>query len=302
MNDRIYKGRTLVTVDDWLTNAAEELTKANIPSARLDAEILLCYMLGVDRAWLVAHADDSLHATALHHKGSPRRGSLIEHGDELLLKRLQREPIAYITGHKEFYGREFLVTPDVLIPRPESESLIELAKKLVVSGRVIDVGTGSGCLGITLKLENPQLDVTLSDISPAALAVAKKNATILKVKVKIVESDLLSTFLPSTSSLLPSTTYHLPPTILANLPYVDKTWQTSPETSFEPAEALYAKDQGLELIKKCIQQSSKIIVGDGYLVLEADPDQHQTILAYAKDNGFKKIQVLDYALALQKIV
>jgi len=293
MNDRVYKGRTLATVDNWLDNATQELTKANIPSARLDAELLLGYMLGVSRTWLIAHGDDSLHATALHHKGSTRRGSLIEHGDELLLKRLKRVPIAYITGHKEFYGRDFVVTKDTLIPRPETEALVDIAKKHKFSGRLLDVGTGSGSLGLTLALETDS-KLTVSDVSEATLDVARKNAKILGVKpVHFVSSDLLQHWLE-----------HEAPkpfdVIASNLPYVDPAWKdTSPELAHEPYTALYAADGGLALIKKLIDQAPRLLVTDGYLLLEADPTQHDAIATYA--TNFHEVERQDYALLLQKI-
>ena len=93
------------TVNDWLERATHELTKANVPTARLDSELMLCHMLGVDRTWLIAHGDDSLAMSALSQKGGERRGGLKEYGERLLLRRLRREPLAYLFGRKEFYGR-----------------------------------------------------------------------------------------------------------------------------------------------------------------------------------------------------
>ncbi len=276
----------------WLHDSTEQLKDVDIASARLDAEVLFAHTLGVNRTWLIAHANDNIddaHA--------------LENANKLLAKRLQRVPIAYLTNHKEFYGRSFFVDESVLIPRPESEMMIDLLKEIYGEGRrkkeegrnsirLIDVGTGSGCLGITAKLELPALDVTLCDISDEALAIAHKNATTLKADVAITKSDLLSSF-----TILPSSF----DVILANLPYVDADWERSPETDHEPSLALFADDNGLDLIKKCIQQSQRSLQKDGYLLLEADPCQHQEIIDYSYHYGFREAVVKDYTVALQLI-
>ena len=154
------------TINDWLVRATTEFERANISTARLDAELLLCHMLGVDRTWLIAHANDSLAMSALSQKGGTRREGLKDYGERLILKRLRREPIAYLVGHKEFYGRDFTVTPDVLIPRPETEAMIELLAPIADKAKtLIDVGTGSGAIAITVKLTHAHLDVEAVDVS-----------------------------------------------------------------------------------------------------------------------------------------
>lgn len=281
------------TIDDWLDGATDQLVKANIPSARLDAELMLCHMLGVDRPWLIAHADDSLTMSALSQRGGERRGGLKQYGEELVLKRLKRQPLAYLFGKKEFYGREFLVTKDVLIPRPETEVLIDLAKKHELTGRLLDVGTGSGVLGLTLWHELADIDLTLSDISPKALEVAKKNTKKLRVKpVRYVESDLLEHWL----------THEQPKpfdVIVANLPYVDRSWERSPETEHEPGIALFARDGGLELIKLLLNQAPQLLSPGGYLLLESDPEQQNDIIMYASDT-LEQVHRLGYGLLLRK--
>ncbi|MGB3024093.1 MAG: peptide chain release factor N(5)-glutamine methyltransferase [Candidatus Saccharimonadales bacterium] len=263
--------------------ATTTLHGADMPSPRLDTEVLLAYVLGVDRAWLIAHGEDEVSS-----KDARRFESLIA-------RRLKREPVAYIVGRKEFYGREFAVTPDVLIPRPESEGIIELLKDLVQPGassrQMLDVGCGSGCLGITAKLEMQKLDVTLSDISPAALTVARRNAHKLGADVTIVQSNLLAAFFP-----LPSPLFHL---VIANLPYVDRSWDVSPELRHEPDIALYAAEQGLKLIKTLLVQAPSVIAPGGYLLLEADPCQHEVIIEYGKRYGFEMAEVREYIVVLQ---
>jgi release factor glutamine methyltransferase len=282
----------LVTISDWLNKATADLTKAQIPSARLDAELLLCYMLGVERTWLIAHQSDSLHMTALNHRGGSRRGALLDYGEELLQKRLKRLPIAYIIGHKEFYGRDFIVTKDTLVPRPETEALIELAKQHKLTGSLLDVGTGSGCLGITLALETGS-KITLSDISAAALIVAKKNVKVLGAKpVRYVESDLLEHWLNHESSKPFDV-------IVANLPYVDATWERSVETEHEPSQALFARDGGLEIIFALLKQAPRLLTSNGHLLLEADPEQHPAIIDHAV-LSFQLIEQKDYGLLFEK--
>ena len=281
-----------MTISQWLSNAAQQLSLANIPSPKLDAELLLCHMLGVDRTWLIAHGDDSLAMSALSRRGATRRSGIAAYGEQLLLMRLKRIPIAYITGHKEFYGRDFILSPDTLVPRPETESLIELAKKHGCSGMLLDVGTGSGCLGLTLALELPDSQLTVSDISSDALEIAKKNAKALGVKpVQFIVSDLLSHWLshddPKPFNL-----------IAANLPYVDRSWtDTSPEIKHEPDIALYAGDGGLALIKRLIDEAPRLLVSGGHLLLEADPNQHDDIIHYA--SVFNVIDHEGYGLLLQ---
>lgn len=199
-------------------------------------------------------------------------------------------PIAYKTGHQDFYGRDFIVTPDVLIPRPETEQLIDavlnLAGKAYLPGvkpsknklpknpKILDVGTGSGCIAITLKSELPNAEIHASDISEKAIKIAQKNAKKHSVHVYFIISYLLDNV------------NFTPDLIVANLPYVDENWNWLDKDSldYEPKIALYAKDHGLALIKKLIDQSSGIRVER--LILEADPCQHRDIVKYAKDKGY----------------
>lgn len=272
-------------IKDWLQDAASQLANAGISSTRLDAEIILAHTLRQSRTYLHAHDDELL---------SPRHREI---ADARLQLRLDRTPVAYIVGHKDFYGHLFKVNPATLIPRPESEMIITILKELTAQTainlpsqvkRLVDVGTGSGCLGITAKLEIPELEVTLVDISRQALKVAETNATQLHADVAITRSDLLSSY-PFVADY-----------ILANLPYVDPEWERSPETNYEPALALFAPDEGLALINKLIQQAPLHLNPGGYLLLEADPRQHETIIRSAKSKQFTLHQVRDFIVVLQK--
>lgn len=284
---------TAPTVSTWLATATAALQNASIPSARLDAEVILAHTIRKPRTYLHAHGDEPLDS---------RQQEIANARIDL---RLDRVPIAYIIGHKEFYGRRFKVTTATLIPRPESEVLIELLNETLATMstqmplvtneplRLLDVGTGSGALGITAKLEHPelasQLDVTLIDTSRHALAVAKDNATILHADVDIVQSDLLTSY-PLTATI-----------IMANLPYVDPSWQRSPETDHEPAEALFADNHGLALIYKLIAQTKEKLIQGGTLILEADPTQHELIKTEATRYGLVLVTQKEYGLAFNKV-
>lgn len=270
-----------MTVETWLTAATDTLIGAGIPSARLDAELLLAHALGTDRTWLHSHHDEELQDAAK------------QQADRLVSRRSKRVPVAYLTGYKEFYGRKFIVTPDVLIPRPETEVLIDMAKEHALGGRVLDVGTGSGCLGLTLVLET-DTNVALSDISNVALSVARKNAKRLGIgRVRYVQSNLLDHWLgrkaPEPFDV-----------IVANLPYVDRSWERSPETDHEPGIALFADDGGLALIRKLIDQAPRLLQPGGHLLLEMDPRQMNEVTAYA-DGSFNEVDRLGYGLLLKRL-
>ena len=257
-----------MNISTWLKHTAEHLKNAGITSAQLDAELLLANTLRKNRTYLHAHLDEEI---------DPRRVDIAE---ARLSLRLDRVPLAYILGEKEFYGRNFSVSPSVLVPRPESEEMINLLLRLAPqddqSRTLIDIGTGSGCLGITAALELPDnWHVVLSDISPKALLVAEKNAKKLGAKIFTQKQSLLLGQFEKLDC------------ILANLPYVDKDWKnTSPELRHEPSEALYASEGGLKLIRELIQQAPKHMTDQGLLFIEADEEQHQMIVAFGNQNGF----------------
>ena len=266
-------------ISEWLKIATKSLKTANIPSARLDAELILANTLRKNRTYLHAHLDEEI---------DPRRFDIANARLDL---RLDRVPIAYILGYKEFYGRKFTVSPSVLIPRPESEDLISLFLELTASEIaekvLIDVGTGSGCLGIAAKLERSNLSVILSDISKPALNIAEKNANALNADVHIQQQSLLN-------GQLKPVDY-----IFANLPYVDKNWDVSPELQYEPKIALFAEDEGLKLILQLISQAPRCLTPEGLLFIETDPQQHNRIIDEAVKNGFVKERVLNYILVLR---
>lgn len=267
----------------WLRHATQQLKTAGIESARLDAEIILAHTLRKSRTYLHAHLDEKLD------------GRQKDISDARLSLRKERVPLAYIIGHKEFYGRRFKVTPATLIPRPETEAMLELflshTQGEITPKTLVDVGTGSGCLGISAKLERPNLRVTLLDISAKALAVASRNASQLAADVDIRRSDLLQRH--------PAAVDY----IFANLPYVDKAWQVdtiSPELRSEPPEALYASEGGLKLIAQLIPQAATQLNSRGMLYLESDPEQHDRIIVLANRAGLAHATTQGYIQAFQK--
>lgn len=250
------------TIKQWLDASNQKLSNAGIQSYDLDSLLLLEHVLTTNRASILAHLDDELTNEHLKELNS------------LLLRRLNREPIAYILGSKEFYGREFYVDEQVLIPRPESENFIELIKKHnLTEGTLIDVGCGSGILGITAKLEAPKLKVTLSDISNEALGVAEKNAKNLSADVNFKNQSLFSKY------------YDV---ILANLPYVPNNMQLEKELSFEPKTALFSKDDGLEIYRDFCKKVA--IFRPKYILSESLEIQHQELSQVMDNAGYDLIE------------
>ena len=235
-------------------------------------------------------------------------------------------PEAYERGSQDFYGRDFLVSRDVLIPRPETEQLVDIILGLFgktklpgvkppeakiapgVSGdmsRVLDVGTGSGCIAVTLKLELPEAEVFATDISETALKVAEKNAEKFSAKVEFFQGDLLSGLGRNNGGKSGiSSALQIPDNfevIVANLPYVDRDWEWLSKTEsaglkYEPELALYAEDGGLELIFRLIREAKG---RTKYLVLEADPCQHERIAEFAEKERFRLMEKRGFGLLFE---
>lgn len=274
-----------MTIVEWLKQATDELADAMFTSPRLDAEIILAHTIRKPRTYLHAHGEEAL---------DERQEEVANARIEL---RKDHVPVAYIIGHRYFYGRRFVVTPAVLIPRPESEQLIEMLKRLfpstlplpdVATKRLVDIGSGSGCLGITAKLEFPELEVALVDNSRHAQTIAEKNAKILGADVELFTSDLLANY------------PHSPDIVLANLPYVDESWERSAELAHEPSEALFADNHGLALIERCLEQCSHRVKPGALLLFEADTRQLDDVAKIAHQFGFKEISRDSFAIGFSK--
>ena len=254
--------------------ATERLQKSGVSTARLDSLVLLEDILKTPRANLLAH---------------PEREVTPEQVEQLQLaitRRASHEPLAYIRGKAPFYGRDFFVTPDVLVPRPETEALIELFAGLALPKhpKIIDVGTGSGCIGITLALEYPHTTVDLCDISPAAVVVAAKNAKQLEAhNVQVQQRDLLEGVQRDTYDI-----------VVANLPYVPKEFPINRAASHEPALALFSGEDGLDHYRTFWQQIKQLSPQPQYVLCESFPTQHIVMSGLAQKADYTLLSVADF--------
>jgi len=294
-----------MNINKWLNQSITFLNEAGIETARLDAELILSKSLECDRSWLHAHGDDDLEQLLLV-KGLSYRTL-----DEAVIRRSKHEPLAYILGNKEFFGRSFIVDSDVLVPRPESETMIELFLDhlkertfKVENLKIVDVGTGSGNLIITVALElslalKPQSSIKFLglDISDNALEVARKNAKNLGANVEFKHFDLMSSELSSHFSL-PSSTF----VILANLPYVPDNFSVNDDARFEPKTALFSGVDGLNHYRKLFKQLSKItnFSLEITVLTEALLFQHEELERIANSAGFKVTKEKDLIQVFSK--
>lgn len=253
----------------WAVTQLQQHTICDTPL--LDASLLLSHVTHLTREQLYTHYDDvlSLEVTKLY--------------KNLISSRLEYVPVAYLTGVKEFYGRDFSLTPDVLIPRGDTETLIEATLSLLTQeNNLLDLCTGSGCIGITIALESKHTQVTLSDISEKALKVAKSNTERLKAPItEIVKSDLFEAFDGQKFDF-----------IVSNPPYIAPSWyqQLSKEVLHEPILALLCKsDDGLAIIKSIISLSTLHLHKEGYLVIECDYRQIEDVMRYFSEHGFSEV-------------
>ena len=254
-----------MTIADWLSDATLRLAKNGVATARLDSLLILEYVLVTLRVTLLSHPETDLPATTI-----VRLDSALQH-------RLNGVPIAYIQNKKEFYGREFIVDEHVLIPRPETESIIELVKSLPEEApKILDIGTGSGCIAITLALEIPTAKVSACDISASALTVAKLNAKTLGAQVTFKESDLLAGYKTKHFDI-----------ICANLPYVPDGNITSVEITKEPSLALFSGADGLEHYRRLFIQIAESANKPKYIVTESLLSQHDALKKLAATMGYQ---------------
>ena len=257
-----------------LTRARDMLAVAGSGTPALDAELLLAHVLGRDRAWLYTYPE-----RVLTRPQSVAYLTLVE-------RRADHEPVAYLVGHKEFFGLDFIVTPDVLVPRPETELLVEKALQLAPSRggqlTVADVGTGSGVVAVGLAVNLPRARVMAIDISPAALAVARRNVARHHVgdRVVCIQADLLAPC---------AATFDL---VIANLPYVccgdlhsvyeEAAHGTTRALGWEPRIALDGGSDGLEVVRRLLMVVANRLHPDGVLLVEIGADQGSEVLRLAQ--------------------
>ena len=253
-----------------IDSAAVRFTESESP--RLDAEVLLTHVLGVPRAWLRAHAEDVVDAGAVR-----RYLALVE-------RRAAGEPTAYLTGHREFWSLDLRVTPDVLVPRPETELLVEQALVRIPvdrACRVADLGTGSGAVALAIASERPLAEVVATDLSPGALSVARANAMRLYIaNIRFIEGEWFAGFQGGDFDLIVSN----PPYVAAGDPHLERG-----DLRFEPRNALAAGMDGLDAIGAIAAQSYARLVPGGGLLLEHGSEQGDAVRALLMDKGFSGV-------------
>ena len=292
--------------------AAERRLRASaVGSPRMNAEVLLMFTLACDRAYLYAHPERELTEVEVERYG------------EALDERVRGVPAQYITGHQEFWGLDLIVTPAVLIPRPETEHVVEAVLELVrttwrpaevpathsghSSGpRIIDVGTGSGCIALALAAELPNAEILASDISADALEIARINAVRLQLSSRItfLQSDLLG-------GITRSEDPHRPPDhqspifdfVVANPPYVGEGEADKVQREvrkFEPQQAVFAGHDGLDVITRLIPQAQAYLRPGGWLVLEIGYTQEQPVRALL--GGWREVRTVPDLQGIPRVI
>jgi len=262
---------------ELVKNLTLRFKNGGIGNPSLDAEILISYALEVERYKLVTDRDRLLTAEE------------IKKIEKSAVRRLRFEPVAYIAGVKEFYSIDFIVTKDVLIPRPETELLVDMAIYWGMNGaKVLDLCTGSGAIAVVLKHSRPDLNIYASDISEKALKIAKRNA--LRIlgtkKISFAEGDLFTPFKNKKFNL-----------IVSNPPYVDLDLKgkLQEEINYEPDIALFSGNKGTDVLKRIIEESANHLENNGVLLLEIGSDQHDFIHKEGERCGFTVSILNDYA-------
>ncbi len=265
-----------LSVRELLAAAADRLAGAGVDTPRLDAELLLADALAVGREHLVVRDSDAVEPAVLCRF------------EALLERRVDREPVAYILGGKAFRRIELVVDPRVLIPRPETELLVEVGFGTAFGSRVVDVGTGSGAVALALKHERPDLEVVGTDVSADAVAVARENAARLGLEVEFVEADLLEGVGEGFDA------------VLANLPYVAEGGpELTPEIfRHEPAEALFAGPDGLGVIRRLVP----MLGGVPLAALEVGFDQAGEVTKLLAGAGFDQVEPIRDLAGHERVV
>lgn len=278
----VIKILPMKTVTEHLIWGRDFLEGRKIESASLDTKILLSFATKISKTEFITHPE-----TEIPHAQS-------ELFQELVKRRGNNEPVAYLIHEKEFYGLSFYVNEHVLIPRPETEILIELFEKKAAQKniRVCDVGTGSGAIAVTLKKTFPEISITAVDISADALWVAKMNAQMQRVELDFIESDLLDKVQGPFEA------------IVANLPYVPSSDipGLSKDVQFEPKLALDSGKDGLDHYRKLLPQAHQKLVSGGFLLMEYGIHQTETLKTLLQSAGFSSIEVRKDFAGIDRII
>jgi release factor glutamine methyltransferase len=256
-------------LDAAIADATQRLAAAS-DSARLDAEILLCQTIDMPRSYLFAHPEDELDTITQ------------QRFEALLARRIGGEPMSYISGTREFWSHELLVSPATLVPRPETELLVELALREIprkAAWRVLDLGTGSGAIAISIAAERPLCDITATDVSEAALAVAAEN---------VRQADLANVTCLAGSWTAPVAGQQFE-LIVSNPPYVRSDDAVLQDLRHEPLSALASGEDGLDDIRILARDCPALLVKGGLLMLEHGCDQQQAVAGILEASGWSEI-------------
>jgi release factor glutamine methyltransferase len=293
----------LVRLRESLNAAISKLSAESVPSPRLNAELLLLFVLGCDRAYLFAHPDRELTSEEA------------QRYEAALDERSRGVPAQYITGHQEFWGMDFIVTPAVLIPRPETEHVIETVLELMASGfrqqtlekadknpeglglraslRIVDVGTGSGCIALALAKELPHAEIHATDISVAALEIARANAARhqLQERIQFQRTDLLDGLNPPFDF------------VVSNPPYVGESEEDQVQLEvrkFEPRSAVFAGSAGTEVIARLIPQAEASLIPGGWLVMEVSGTIAESVRALLEN--WEDVRVIPDLQSIPRVI
>jgi release factor glutamine methyltransferase len=278
-----------MTLREAIREAETVLVSADSPHPKLDAEALLLLALGRegDRAYLLAHPDLVLDcATATRYW-------------ELVEQRATGKPMQYITGHQEFWGLDFMVTPDVLIPRPETEHSVEAVIEIVhrralEAPEILDVGTGSGCIAVALARALPNASVTALDISAHALAIARRNIERHQVRVELLESDLLTAVVGRKFDI-----------VVSNPPYIGTEHPENAQRQvrdFEPALALWGGTTGLEIYERLVPQAHAALKPGGHLVFEIGYSIESAVRALLSEAEWEQVEVVPDLQGIPRVI
>ncbi|MDX6611512.1 MAG: release factor glutamine methyltransferase [Blastocatellia bacterium] len=274
-----------LSIEQALLNATHSLRESEVSEARQDAALLLMHILKCDRTFLITHAKDFLSQKAL------------KTFFDFVKRRAAGEPLQYITGHQAFFMLDFEVTKDVLIPRPETELLVEVALNLLSPSEpaslICDVGTGSGCIAISLLHERKEAKAIGIDVSPAALLIASNNAQRHAVfdRFQLLACDCFAALKPGLAFSM----------IVSNPPYVTETALLELQREvldYEPHLALAAGPDGLSIIRRLLREASDYLVDGGYFLFEIGFDQHDAVRTLVDNRVW---EVLDFHKDLQGI-
>jgi release factor glutamine methyltransferase len=271
-----------------LASAVDRLESSDVGSPRMNAEVLLMFVLGINRAYLYAYPERELTAEEESRY------------DEVLAQRATGMPAQYISGHQEFWGLDFIVSPAVLIPRPETEHLVETVLEMardVPRPKIVDVGTGSGCVALALAHELKGATVYAVDVSAEALDFARANAARLQLegRVKFAQSDILR-------ELVDACDFDF---VVSNPPYVgfdeaDKVQKSVRD--FEPRMAVFAGEQGLDVIGPLVEQAHRVLKSGGWLALEIGYSMRDAVLSLLSPTMWEEIRVVPDLQGIPRVV